>query len=241
MTRSILLPLVAGFLILAACQPQVTTDDQKALDSPNLNSSQNLLTQFSVADFAPFQWMNSPSGVELEGHVLHISVTKGTDYFIDPESRESTATAPYLYQEMEGDFEAIALVEPDFSAQWNAVSLLMYIDSTHWIKMAFENSDATGKSIVTVVTRTVSDDANGAVLQNQERIWLKMIRKGNLYAMHWSADGETYQMGRLCRMPAANPVKIGIEAQCPVGDQADHTVHYLSVAKKTVKDLRKGI
>lgn len=69
---------------------------------------------------------------------------------------------------MKGDFVATALVQPDFSSQWNAVALMVHIDDKNWIKFAFENSDATGPSIVSVVTKEVSDDANGMVI-SQDR------------------------------------------------------------------------
>ena len=67
-----------------------------------------------------------------------------------------------------------------------------------------------------------------------------MIKKGNLYALHWSADGQAYKMARLTTLPAAPGVKIGLEAQCPAGDAATHEFSYFSLEEKTVSDLRKG-
>ena len=116
---------------------------------------------------------------------------------------------------------------------------MVHIDPLNWIKFAFENSDATGKSIVSVVTRGVSDDANGVIIEEDE-IWLKIIKKDNLYSMHWSKDGQTFKMARLSRMPAAPTVKIGLEVQCPAGQGAQHELLYFSLEEKTVKDLRKG-
>jgi uncharacterized protein len=104
-------------------------------------------------------------------------VTKGSDYFNNPEDKTITASAPFLYLNLEGDFVARALVRPDFSSVWNAAALMVYLDSTNWIKLAFENSDATGKSIVTVVTKADSDDANGVVLEDQEKYGLRSSAK----------------------------------------------------------------
>lgn len=187
-----------------------------------------------------FQWINQPKEYIISKGELDIEVEGSTDFFIDPENQKATATAPYLYKEIEGDFVATALVQPDFSAQWNAGALFMMIDDTHWIKFAFENSDATGRTIVSVVTRVVSDDANGAILNNSDQIWLKMIRKGNLFAMHWSLDGKKYNMCRLAAMPNTEKVKIGLEAQSPVGKTVHHKFLYFNLESKTVKDLRKG-
>lgn len=187
-----------------------------------------------------FQWLNQPKNHIISKGELQVEVEGNTDFFIDPENKKATATAPYLYKEIKGDFVATALVQPDFKDQWNAGALFMMIDDTHWIKFAFENSDATGKSIVSVVTRLVSDDANGAILNNSDQIWLKMIRKGDLYALHWSMDGKKYNMCRLAAMPNAEKVKIGLEAQSPVGETAHHKFLFFNLESRTVQDLRKG-
>jgi regulation of enolase protein 1 (concanavalin A-like superfamily) len=187
-----------------------------------------------------FQWLNQPKNHIISKGELQVEVEGNTDFFIDPENKKATATAPYLYKEIKGDFVATALIQPDFKDQWNAGALFMMIDDTHWIKFAFENSDATGKSIVSVVTRLVSDDANGAILNNLDQIWLKMIRKGDLYALHWSMDGKKYNMCRLAAMPNTEKVKIGLEAQSPVGETAHHKFLFFNLESRTVQDLRKG-
>ena len=126
----------------------------------------------------------------------------------------------------------------DFSTQWNAVALMMHLDSLNWIKLAFENSDATGASIVSVVTKGISDDANGVVLNRETKVWLAIARKGNNYSMHWSVDGKNFTMARLTSMPDQATVKIGIEAQSPVSDRAMHQIHFFQIEETTVENLR---
>ena len=184
------------------------------------------------------QWMNKPAHFEMKDGVLEIEALKGSDFFNNPEDGSVKATAPYFYREIEGDFVAYAQVEPDFSAQWNAVSLLLYLDASHWIKFAYENSDATGPSIVTVVTKGQSDDANGVVLKDQSKLWLALVRKGHIYAMHWSLDGKHYTMARLSALGDQEKVKIGFEVQSPVGTSAMHRIHDFYIEKKTVANLR---
>ena len=201
---------------------------------------ENMLLSHDKEGHPQLKWINKPGNFTLTKGKLEIEVLKGTDFFNDPESGETTSTAPFLFKEMEGDFVAVLKLRPDFSSQWNAGAILMMIDESNWIKFAFENSDATGKSIVSVVTRDVSDDANGVVLNDHDELWLKMIRKGNIYAMHWSLDGIEYKMCRLAAMKESSSVKIGLEAQCPVGKKAVHDFLYFGLESKTVKDLRKG-
>ncbi len=171
---------------------------------------------------------------------MSVTAPAKSDFFINPENAEVSASAPLFYQEIEGDFVATALVRPDFRDQWNAGALMVHIDEANWIKFAFERSDATGKSIVSVVTRGVSDDANGARLEAFDKVWLRLIRKGNNFAMHWSSDGETYVMARLAQMADAQRVKVGLEAQSPVGQAVTHEFLYFNIEEKTVQDLRAG-
>jgi regulation of enolase protein 1 (concanavalin A-like superfamily) len=115
---------------------------------------------------------------------------------------------------------------------------MLYIDSLNWVKFAFENSDATGPSIVTVVTKGTSDDANGVVIHTADELWLAMVRKNHICAMHWSIDGENYHMARLTSIPVVNDIKIGVEAQSPVGTKAKHNVLYFSIEPITIDNLR---
>lgn len=200
----------------------------------------NMLSELSSDNPGDFEWTNEPDSYTIDDGLLELIATNGSDYFVNPEDNKSTSTAPFIYKEVKGDFVAKALVQPDFSSMWNAVALMVNIDDSNWIKFAFENSNATGPGIVTVVTKNVSDDANGVILNKEDQVWLKVIRKDDIYSMLWSLNGENFKMARLTAMPAAEYVKIGIEAQCPVGKSATHFVEYFGLKETTVKDLRKG-
>ena len=227
--------LTLGYFIQSgACFAQTTLDDDR------LQSGENLIEHWQKDNLKGFSWLNRPESYAFTDGVFTVLAPAESDYFNNPEDGKITGTAPFLYTEIAGDFVATTKVAPDFSSVWNAVALMVYWDSKHWIKFAFENSDATGPSIVSVVTREVSDDANGVILDDSGAIWLKLIRKGKLYAMHWSRDGENFKMARLAAMPEKEIIKIGIEAQCPAGSGAKHLISFFSLEARTVKDLRKG-
>ncbi len=214
---------------------------QSDTSSDTSEANANILPSNFTADYLDsLEWRTPPKSATVKDGILTVTVDKNTDFFNNPEDGTRSSTAPLLYEAIEGDFVAKALVRPDFTDVWNAVSLMVYIDSLHWIKFAFENSDATGPSIVTVVTKGVSDDANGAILSDQKEIWLKLIRKNNNYSMLWSLDDKAYKMARLTAMPAVDTVKVGVEVQCPVGESATHELLYYHSERKTVQDLRKG-
>lgn len=214
---------------------------QADASSNTSEANANILPSNFNADYLDsLEWRTQPRSATVKDGILTVTVDKNTDFFNNPEDGAISTTAPLLYEKIEGDFVVKALVRPDFEDVWNAVSLMVYIDSLHWIKFAFENSDATGPSVVTVVTKGVSDDANGAIMSGEKEVWLKLIRKNNNYSMLWSLDDKEYKMARLTSMPAADVVKVGIEAQCPVGESATHEILYYHSENKTVQDMRKG-
>lgn len=223
--------MIVSILVLHSQSPEQKSTEYKG---------QNILSEITKDKLGDLQWENEPAEYTIEKAELIVKAPKDSDFFINPEDLSVAASAPVLYKEISGDFVATTWVSPDMTSVWNAAGLLLMIDSDHWIKLVFENSDATGPGIVTVTTRGVSDDANGVRLNNRAKIGLKMVRKGNNYAMYWAEEGKGYKMARLSAMPASDAVKIGLEAQCPAGEEAIHKFHYFSIESKTVKDLRKG-
>lgn len=230
----------ALFIVLAGCTEKKAPAAGAGNQKPALKEGANLLAEINGQDLNGFRWMNAPERLQASGSSIQATVGEGTDFFNSPEDNTIAATASLLYREATGDFVATALVQPDFSSVWNAAALMAHIDSLNWIKFAFENSDATGPGIVSVVTRGVSDDANGPILEGRASIWLRIIRKGNLYALHWSENGRDFKMARLSVLPESDTVKIGMEAQSPVGKTATHTFLYFSLEERTVEDMRKG-
>ena len=204
------------------------------------NDETNILATWQEEPDIAFQWLNKPKDYKIHDGALIITTGPENDFFIDPITHESKANAPFLFREMSGDFVMTAVVQPDFSDMWNAVSLMVYMDSLHWMKHAFEKSDATGKSIVSLMTKGTSDDANGPILSELDKVWLKIVRVKSCYAMHWSGDGKTYHMARLAEMSGYDKIKIGVSAQCPAGEQALHQILHLSIEQSSVKDLRNA-
>ena len=230
--------LIILVLIQMSCNNSENQSSLKGIEIVNMEN--NKLANITMRNLGDFKWLNEPKSFQIENGTLKVVVKKETDFFNNPVDMKKTSTAPLLFKEINGDFVAKALVRPDFTSLWNAVALMVHIDDDNWIKFAFENSDATGKSIVTVVTKNVSDDANGVTLNNQDQIWLKLVRKDNIYSMLWSMNGKDFKMARLSAMPKVDSVKIGIEFQSPVGESATHVIDYFEIEKTTVKDLRKG-
>jgi hypothetical protein len=167
-----------------------------------------------------------------------------TDYFNNPvpengKFMKPQGNAPFFYEEIEGDFVLKAKARPNFESTYDAASLMVIQDENTWLKAAFEKSDFGTVAVVSVVTNLVSDDANGCNIDS-DSVWLQVARAGSNFAIHYSLDGEKYDMIRIFYLPVEKTVKVGIEAQSPTGEGGYRYFSNLSLEKRTLENLRSG-
>jgi len=191
-----------------------------------------------------WKWLNESQMIDA-GNELVIYAPEKTDWFNNPVPENGklsapVANAPFLYTEVEGDFVFRAKVRPNFQSVYDACALMVIQDEKMWAKAAFEKSDFGTTAAVCVVTNGVSDDANGCNI-DQDEVWLQIVRVGDVFCTHYSLDGETFYMVRLFHLPVEKTVKVGIEAQSPVGAGGLRFYSDISIEKKTVENLRAGV
>ena len=186
-----------------------------------------------------FNWMNE-SELNIEGNNFFIKATPHSDFFRNPIDGTVTATAPFLYKELTGDFLISVCVRPTFTSTYDACSIFIYSDEKRWLKVAFEYTDLDTHSIVTVATNTYSDDANGVDI-NEDWVYLQVIRKGDVFACHYSKDGIDYKMTRLLHLATSPKVKVGISAQSPIGEGQFMEFKDLKITHELPEDIRKSI
>ena len=204
----------------------------------------NLLENFSsekmaraglIWDHAPVKWEALP------GSGLRVYVPEKSDYFQDPGGATKKDAAPYLWLNASGDFVARALVRaPQSNLHWDAGAIMARQDALHWVKVCYERTDWGVMAAVSVVTNGTSDDANGAEL-SLPQVWLQIHRAGDVFGLHYSADGQTWRMVRLLRLAMPSSIKVGLVAQCPGGPGVVIDFLHFSVESRTVKDLRAGV
>jgi regulation of enolase protein 1 (concanavalin A-like superfamily) len=71
-------------------------------------------------------------------------------------------------------------------------------------------------------------------------VWLQIVRKGNLFGLHYSPDGEQWNMVRYFTLDAPATVRVGMVAQCPVGAGSEMDFLHFSLEAATVQDIRAG-
>ena len=194
-------------------------------------------------DFKNFKWLNE-SKITIGGDKITIDAPGKTDFFNNPvpengEFKAPQKNAPFFYTDVTGDFVARVKVKPNFTSVYDACCIMVIHNEKTWLKAAFEKSDFDTTAVVSVVTNGVSDDANGCNI-SQDHVWLQVVRAGNNLAVHYSLDGVKFDMVRLCMLPMDSTVKVGLEAQCPMGEGGIREFESFSIENRSVKNLRAG-
>ena len=184
------------------------------------------------------KWLNESQYHEIDNGI-EIYAPEHTDYFVNPVNHDVITSAPFLYQEVTGDFILRAKVSHDFLSTYDACVLLAQDHDRLWAKACFELTDIGTHSIVTVMTNEHSDDANGVIVDTQE-IWLQLARKDNMFAIHYSLDGRIFSMARLTYLPMRKTIKVGFSAQSPLGDGGMRCFTNILFKKKRLRDIRNG-
>lgn len=197
-------------------------------------------------NFENFKWMNESKAEYLDG-VLKVYAPEHTDYFNSPVKEngafpELVANASLYYTELTGDFVFKTRVELEFKNTYDAAALLVYENENVWAKLALENSDLPCRkpAVVSVVTNRISDDCNGPV-QDRNYVWFQISRVDDCFAFHYSEDGAEYRMVRVFTLPVGKTVKVGFEAQAPMGEGGDRFYSEISVENKRVENIRAGV
>jgi len=194
-------------------------------------------------NFNEFKWLNQ-SKHSIDGDKISIHAPAISDYFNSPVQvngvfKPAIGNAPFFYTDIEGDFVIRVKVKPDFKSNFDAGCIMVMQDENTWFKAAFEKSDFDTTAVVSVVTNKVSDDANGCNI-DVDSIWLQVARVGNNFAIHYSLDGDKFDMVRVFYLQADASLKVGIAAQCPSGQGSTHEYCGLTIEKRTIKALRAG-
>lgn len=187
-----------------------------------------------------FEWHVEPADwtVGLDG-TLHIVAGPRTDLFVDPAGGPAQLGAPRLMAAVEGDFQLSAYVKADLQSTFDAGALVLHAADHTWVKLALERSPQGEAMVVSVVTRGLSDDANGRVVAGNA-VWLRISRIGSACALHASDDGSRWELVRHFALPAPDGLAAGFLAQSPTGERCAVTFDGLDFVSEPLADLRDG-
>ena len=179
------------------------------------------------------QWRNAPVRWHVEhGSELTIVSGKDTDWFVDPFDGSIHNSAPMLLFVPANDYVFNAKVKVGFNTKWDAGALMVWADEHHWAKLSFELSPTKQPTLVTVVTRGLSDDCNSVPISG-DTVYLQIAKSGPAYVFYYSSDGKKWEIVRVFSLGEGLKPKVGFESQSPAGQGTEvvfSEIHY--TAKK---------
>ena len=181
-----------------------------------------------------FYWSNNPADWNVENGVLTIKSGERTDWYISPTDGKKSANSPIMLFPAPKDFWFSAKVTVDFKSQFDAGVLAVYADENNWVKFAFENSVDKKPSIVSVVTRDISDDCTGAAIEGNS-VYLKISKSSQAIFLYFSSDGQRWKLARALKLGPEKPLYFGFSAQSPTGGGSTATfseIHFKPEALK---------
>jgi regulation of enolase protein 1 (concanavalin A-like superfamily) len=177
----------------------------------------------------------------IDAGTLTMVASPRSDLFVNPSSDGDLPSLGRLVTGVDGDFMFSACVEADIHEFGDAGVLYVEYDGQRWFKLCLECTPRGEPSVVSVVTRGTSDDANSWTL-DRPRAYFRVSRRGAGFALHASTDGQYWTLVRHFSLgiPASAPVKVGFLAQSPVGEGCRATFTDVSLVHATLADLRDG-
>jgi len=163
------------------------------------------------------QWYNEPPSWTAEGDTITVTVGSKTDFWRKTHDGGVRDSGHFYFQEVTGDFVAEVRLSADYGALYDQAGLMVRLDDSNWLKCGIEFFEGMQHASV-VVTRDFSDWSVVALKPAPSRLWLRVMREGYTFAVHYSLDGETYSMLRQAYLTHAPVVSVGVMCCAPIGD-----------------------
>jgi uncharacterized protein len=187
----------------------------------------------------PMLWQNSPVGWKTPpGGGLSITAGKQTDWFVSPMGGDQHDNSPRLIFQPADDFVLSARVTVDFRSQWDAGVLVLYVNDSVWAKLCFEMTVEKHPAIVSVVTKTLSDD-NNSIAEAGSQVYLKIAKAGQAIFFYASEDGQNWKIIRAFSFGPGAKVRVGFSSQSPAGEGCTTVFDQIAYLPKRV-DLWTG-
>jgi regulation of enolase protein 1 (concanavalin A-like superfamily) len=165
-------------------------------------------------------WQNTPRSWNIDNkNMLTISSNPKSDWFVDPFDGTVANSAPILLFTPGSDYVLSARVTVKFATKWDAGALMLMGDDHHWAKLSFEYSPDGKPTLVTVVTRGLSDDCNSMNVSG-DLVYVRIAKSSRTYVFYFSTDGQNWQILRTFGLDTELPVRVGFESQSPAGPGA---------------------
>jgi len=194
-----------------------------------------------LAGLPPLSWTNEPTTWSLDDEGLQVTAPAAAELFTDPATGARDSSAPRLLADVShlDTFRLSARVEVAFASTYDAGVLCLWATPERFAKFCFEYSPQGDPMAVSVVTRGVSDDANGFVVAGHA-LWMRIAKTGPTYAFHASTDATTWQFVRHFELGGDPAPQVGFLAQSPTGPGCQVRFSDIRFDEVALTDLRDG-
>jgi regulation of enolase protein 1 (concanavalin A-like superfamily) len=198
---------------------------------------------FPGVPFPLFAEGSPACAADIEGDAVTLTGGPKSDLFLDPAGDGTGPDAGrFLGDPPAGDFTLRARVGVDFRTTFDAAVLLVQASASVFAKLCLEYSPQGRPTVVTVVTRGTSDDANSFEV-GATSAWLRITRSGRAWAFHASTDGSYWRLIRyfaLGEREAGLTARVGFLAQSPTGESCRAVFEDIAFSARAPADLRDG-
>lgn len=184
-------------------------------------------------------WQTEPVDFRASRQSLWAEAGSETDLFVDPGTGVESLNAPRLVGRIAGDFTLAARVSVDFRTTFDAGVLLLWAHEHAWAKLCLELSPQGNPTVVSVVTRGISDDCNSFGTERPE-MWLRVARLGTAFAFHASTNGTSWELIRHFALDEDAEPYVGFLVQSPRGAGCAASFDEISFVARRLADIRSG-
>ncbi|MFC0877127.1 DUF1349 domain-containing protein [Saccharicrinis sp. FJH2] len=182
---------------------------------------------------------NNPLDLKIKGDsIIEITSTGKTNLFNSPNGNYSVKNAPMVLFKPDSNFIISAKITAKLKEVYDVASLVVYQDDNLWAKLCFENSVNKETTVVSVVTRNLSDDCNSVKI-SEDYVYFLIAKKGDEFSFHYSTDKIKWELIRHFSLKCdTKKLMIGFAAHCSKGEKFTAEFSDIYYSKDTLKKMR---
>lgn len=179
---------------------------------------------------------NDPVSCVIKENSVEITAKGKTNLFNNPNGQSNVDNAPMLLFEPKGDFKLTAKVTGELKAVYDVAALVVYNHRDMWAKLCYENAVSNKPTIVSVVTRILSDDCNSFTVGKYA--YLSIVKKDTQYSFFYSKNGKDWEMIRHFSLDIKKGVKVGFASHGSRGTGFTAKFSEIQFEEMAMNDMR---
>lgn len=172
-------------------------------------------------------WYNKPPIWDIHDDTMTVQAGPKTDFW-RPSDGALRDNGHFYYHRQQGDFLAEVKISGCYSAIYDQAGLMVRVDPATWIKCGVEFVNGVQHASA-VVTHEYSDWSVAPLPENPPALWLRLRRQAATIEVHYSLDGERYQLLRQTYFSPAEAMRVGLMCASPEGTGFSVTFEGLTI------------